>query len=109
MTPTCGLLQGPIETLNDPNTPMKPRTCLSSPRFRLLAPCLATLAALLRTMPAVAQVVPAANPPAITVQQLVKYDKNKNGVLDPDELAAMQADEAKIAGAVAAGPATGKE
>src|SRR4051812_56715 len=34
--------------------------------------------------------VSAPNPAA-----LAKYDKNKNGVLDPDELARMQADEAK--------------
>ncbi|HVS51081.1 MAG TPA: TonB-dependent receptor plug domain-containing protein [Opitutaceae bacterium] len=34
---------------------------------------------------------------AVTPAQLAKYDKNKNGVLDPDELSAMQADEAKAA------------
>ncbi len=32
---------------------------------------------------------------------LAKYDKNGNGRLDPDEVAAMQADQAKAAGAVA--------
>ncbi len=32
-------------------------------------------------------------------EQLAKYDKNKNGVLDPDELKAMQADQAKSRGA----------
>ncbi|MCX6953020.1 MAG: hypothetical protein NTV51_12775, partial [Verrucomicrobia bacterium] len=31
---------------------------------------------------------------------VAKYDKNKNGVLDPDELALMQADQAKEGGAV---------
>lgn len=34
-----------------------------------------------------------------TPAQLAKYDKNHNGRLDPDELAAMQADEAKAASA----------
>ena len=35
---------------------------------------------------------------------LAKYDKNKNGKLDPDEIAAMQADQAKAAKAVSATP-----
>mgnify|MGYP001599972145 CR=1 FL=1 len=39
-----------------------------------------------------AQTAPAAAPNAAT---LAKYDKNKNGKLDADELAAMQADQAK--------------
>jgi outer membrane receptor protein involved in Fe transport len=37
---------------------------------------------------------------ATTAAQLARYDKNKNGVLDADELAALQADEAKAARAV---------
>ncbi|HVS51079.1 MAG TPA: TonB-dependent receptor plug domain-containing protein [Opitutaceae bacterium] len=43
--------------------------------------------------PAHAQQVKTAPTPA----QLAKYDKNKNGVLDADELATMQADESKAA------------
>ena len=40
-------------------------------------------------------------------RNLAKYDKNQNGKLDPDELAAMQADEAGMAAApVAATPGT---
>ena len=46
-----------------------------------------------------AQSAPAARP---TAAQLARYDKNQNGVLDPAELAAMQTDQAKAAGAVAA-------
>ncbi|HVS53915.1 MAG TPA: TonB-dependent receptor [Opitutaceae bacterium] len=41
-----------------------------------------------------AQLAPSASPDAAT---LAKYDKNHNGVLDTDELAAMQADKAKAA------------
>ena len=42
---------------------------------------------------------------AATAQNLAKYDKNHNGKLDPDELAAMQAFETKAAKApVVAGP-----
>lgn len=37
---------------------------------------------------------------------LAKYDKNQNGKLDPDELYAIQADEAKAAKAVASTPVT---
>ncbi len=40
---------------------------------------------------------------------LAQYDKNKNGKLDPDELAAMQADEAKAAKAVATTTAVADE
>ncbi len=38
-----------------------------------------------------------ASSPASDPKVLSRYDKNKNGKLDPDELAAMQADEAKSA------------
>ncbi len=48
------------------------------------------------TRPALAQSAPVAS----DAQTLAKYDKNKNGKLDPDELAAMQADEARAAKAV---------
>jgi hypothetical protein len=41
--------------------------------------------------------------PAPTATQVAKYDANKNGRLDPEEIAAMQADEAKASGAVASG------
>ena len=40
-----------------------------------------------------AQVAPA---PAVDAAALAKYDTNKNGRLDPDELAAMQADQKKV-------------
>jgi outer membrane receptor protein involved in Fe transport len=40
---------------------------------------------------------------------LAKYDLNKNGQLDPSELTAMEADQAKAAAAVASEPASGKE
>jgi hypothetical protein len=46
-------------------------------------------------------VAPAATDPAT----LAKYDTNKNGKIDIDELAAMQADEAKLARSVDAAPA----
>jgi outer membrane receptor protein involved in Fe transport len=49
---------------------------------------------------------------APSAQQLARYDKNKNGQLDADELAAMRADEAKLAKAVDAtgsGPAAKEE
>ena len=39
---------------------------------------------------------------AATAADLAKYDRNKNGVLDPAELAAKQADEARARAAVAA-------
>jgi hypothetical protein len=35
---------------------------------------------------------------------LAKYDRNKNGTLEADELAALQADEAKLARSVVAAP-----
>lgn len=44
--------------------------------------------------PASAQLAPASAPDAATIS---KYDKNKNGRLDADELAAMQADERRVA------------
>src|SRR4051812_23297856 len=46
---------------------------------------------------AFAQVAPAAAPDAKT---LAKYDVNKNGVLDPAELNAMEVDQRKAAAAV---------
>ncbi|MBI5770591.1 MAG: hypothetical protein HZA93_22630 [Verrucomicrobia bacterium] len=48
---------------------------------------------------------------AVDARTLARYDKNQNGRLDPDELAAKQADDAKAAGAVAAsaGTASGKD
>jgi hypothetical protein len=48
-----------------------------------------------------AQAVNAAAPDAKT---LARYDKNKNGKLDPDELAAQRADESRTAASVAANP-----
>src|SRR5471032_1484323 len=49
-------------------------------------------ALLLAAPPSRAQLAPTNSPDAAT---LAKYDKNKNGRLDPDELAAMQADQKK--------------
>ena len=62
-------------------------------------------------LPASAQQT-AINNPAADAKALAKYDKNQNGKLDPDELAAKQADEAKMATAAtmaAAGAAGGDE
>ena len=58
-------------------------------RLTLALACAAVVA-----QPALAQSAGGAAPDA---QTLSKYDKNKNGKLDPDELAAMQADQAKAA------------
>ncbi len=64
---------------------------------------LATLGLLLAaSLPLPAQVAPATASPAT----LAKYDQNRNGVLDADELAAKDADERRAAGAAAA--ATGE-
>jgi TonB-dependent Receptor Plug Domain len=41
---------------------------------------------------------------AQTAEQLAKYDKNHNGKLDPDELAAMQADQARAGSPVELNP-----
>ena len=65
---------------------------------------LAPLCALIGFGSVQAQTAPA---PAITdAKTLAKYDKNKNGRLDPDELAAMQADEARAAKAPVANTAS---
>jgi hypothetical protein len=70
-------------------TTMKPSHRLTSTLCRLL-----TLpACLLITVPlSRAQLAPSAAPDAAT---LAKYDKNNNGRLDPDEIAAMEADQQK--------------
>jgi hypothetical protein len=60
----------------------------STPCLRLLLP--AVFAACLPV--AVAQQAPA---PAVTAAELARYDTNRNGRLDPDELAALQADQAR--------------
>ena len=44
-----------------------------------------------------AQLAPSTSPATPTRAQLARYDVNKNGVLDPNELAALQADVAKSA------------
>ncbi|MDP3072933.1 MAG: TonB-dependent receptor plug domain-containing protein [Opitutaceae bacterium] len=54
---------------------------------------------------ALAQLAPTSAP---SPGQLTKYDKNKNGVLDPDEFAAMRADQTKAANAVTAAEPTGE-
>ena len=53
----------------------------------------------------------AASSPAVDAKALAKYDKNNNGKLDADELAAMRADEAKAEGAAVTTPggASGKD
>jgi hypothetical protein len=58
--------------------------------------------ALLLPPAALAQSVPGARPDAAT---LARYDLNRNGVLDPAELDALRADEARNAAAAAAGAA----
>src|SRR3954470_3228183 len=45
--------------------------------------------------------------PAVDARTLAKYDLNKNGRLDPDEIAAMQADDARAATATTGGGASG--
>lgn len=50
------------------------------------------------------QVAPKSAAAAPDAKTLAKYDKNNNGILDPDELAALQADEARDAKAPAASP-----
>lgn len=73
------------------------------PKLRTAQGLLPTLCALLIALPlsSHAQVSAAATPAKPTPQILAKYDKNKNGVLDAAEEAAMRADEAKTAGVVA--------
>src|SRR5690349_17344637 len=60
------------------------------------AACLAVVPALLPRL--LAQAAPN---PGHDAQTLARYDKNKNGVLDPAELSAWQADQAKSTQAVA--------
>lgn len=67
-------------------------------RLLVLQACALAVAA-----PAWGQTAPVTATPA----QLAKYDKNNNGRLDPDELAAMQADDAKAGNAAATRPASG--
>lgn len=59
------------------------------------ATALAILAGLLFAAPAFAQAPATAR---VSPQKLAKYDTNKNGVLDPDELEAMQRDDAAAPG-----------
>ncbi|WP_414662672.1 TonB-dependent receptor plug domain-containing protein [Horticoccus sp. 23ND18S-11] len=72
---------------------------------RLLA---APLGALLGLAPLRAQQAPPAVSPTQEARALARYDLNKNGRLDPEERAAMQADEARAAQGVA-GTKTGAE
>lgn len=74
---------------------MNPRQPSLTTRARwLIAPALALLVPY-----ANAQQVPASQPDAAT---LARFDANKNGVLDPDEIAAMEAASRLVAGAAAA-------
>src|SRR4051812_30624098 len=73
---------------------MNPSNRLESVLRRL---SLAQLCLFLAIVSAHAQVAPTAAPDAAT---LAKYDTNKNGRLDPGEMAALQADEAKAGAGV---------
>lgn len=73
-----------------------------APRLLLLTLAWAGLA----VAPVFAQSV--AGTAAADAKSLAKYDKNQNGRLDPDELAAMQADEAQAARAAVASAAAPK-
>ncbi len=67
--------------------------------------CALALAAVVTTLPA--QTALAVKP---TAAQLARYDKNQNGRLDADELAALEADEARTAAAASsAATASGKD
>jgi outer membrane receptor protein involved in Fe transport len=68
---------------------MKTQQTNNIPRARLGC-CLALLLA--GVVPGLAQTAA----PAIDAQTLAKYDLNKNGVLEPDELAALHAEQAKL-------------
>ena len=75
----------------------------TSPRFRFL------LRALLLALTGAGAAVGTCSAqsvlsPSVDAKTLAKYDKNKNGKLDPDELSALQADEAKAAAAVSTAP-----
>ena len=84
---------------------------LSLSRLRRVAPACLVPAFLFSLAPGIAQAqaapAPASKPsPAV----LAQYDKNKNGILDADELAAMQADERKaVRTPTEAAPATDSE
>ena len=75
-----------------------PKTTLLLRRIVLVPACL------LLALPGVR-----AQSAAQDAKNLAKYDKNMNGRLDPDELAAMQADEAKMAASVATNSAGGEK
>ncbi|MEO7414976.1 MAG: TonB-dependent receptor plug domain-containing protein [Opitutaceae bacterium] len=67
-----------------------------------LCRCILFIGASSASLPhATAQVAPTA---ASTAENLAKYDRNKNGVLDPAELQQMQADEAKSGDAIKLSP-----
>ncbi len=68
-------------------------------RRLLLVPC-----ALLCLVPARAQPAPSAGTSSVDAAALAKYDRNKNGKLDPDELTAQRADESRASSAVATNP-----
>src|SRR3954468_7853073 len=70
----------------------------TNPRLPLRLFALPLFALVIKT-PAAAQSAAADATPA----QLAKYDANRNGRLDADELALMQSDEAKMAGATTDG------
>src|SRR4051812_3489055 len=66
--------------------------------------CFAIMMALIVAAPIYGQATAPITP---TAAQLTKYDKNKNGKLDPDELAEMEKDQAKEKeGAVTMSPFT---
>lgn len=59
-------------------------------------PSLASLLAILSVTTSVSAAPAPAPSTSPTPAQLAKYDRNRNGQLDPEELAALQADEAKL-------------
>jgi hypothetical protein len=79
---------------------MNPNRILTCSRARIAA---SLAASVLLGLTGRAQSAPSSTP---SPAELAKYDTNHNGVLDPSEVAAMQADEAKTASGanVAAGP-----
>src|SRR5882724_12001032 len=79
-----------------------PQSVTRCARLSLVLGCMALV-----TQPLSAQSVNAT--PAPDAKTLAKYDKNQNGKLDADELAAKQADDAKAASVPVASTPAAKE
>src|SRR5688572_27314078 len=94
----CGASTGRLAQqilIHNPRLPMKAFRRPSSKLSRFSLPRCAVYIALCLS-PAAAQQAPATGA-ADDARKLVLYDANKNGRLDPDELATMRADEARAA------------